>query len=101
MRGESRLVEITAANDSSCRIGSVSCVDPPAPGGADSHGRSHGEPVLCVWGGVSGASVAAFVRDLDCFGGGLHVSVPAEGSTWFTRQNHWVDRSDRIKRAGK
>ena len=36
-------------DNSSCLIGSVSCVDPP--GGAEHHGRSHSEPVLCVWGG--------------------------------------------------
>ena len=36
-------------DNSSCPIGSVSWVDPP--GGADRHGRSHGAPVLCVWGG--------------------------------------------------
>ena len=34
---------------SSCLIGSVCWVHPP--GGADRHGRSHGEPVLRVWGG--------------------------------------------------
>ena len=32
-------------DNSSCLIGSVSCIDPP--GGADRHGRSHSEQVLC------------------------------------------------------
>ena len=86
-------------DNSSCLIGSVSCVDPPV--GAEHHGRSHSEQVLCVWGGVPGAPVTASVRDLVCFGGGLAASVPAEVSTWFTRQNHWADRSDRIECDGK
>ena len=86
-------------DNSSCIIGSVSYIDPP--GGADRHGRSHSGPVLCVWGGVPGASVTASVRDLECFGGCLAGSAPAEVSTGFTRQNHWVDRSDRVWGAWK
>ena len=39
-------------DNSSCIIGSVSYIDPP--GGADRHGRSHSEPVLCVGGRVGG-----------------------------------------------
>ena len=78
-------------DNSSCHIGSVSYADPP--GGADSYGRSHRGPVLCVCvGGVSGASVecrcvGVSVRDLVCFDGGLTGLANSEVCVRFTRQN--------------
>ena len=91
-------------DNSSCLIGSVSWIDPP--GGAEHHGRSHSEPELCVWGGCrellsTAICVSLSVRDLVCFGGGLAGSAPAEVSTGFTRQNHFVYRSDRLEGDGK
>ena len=75
----------------------VGWIDPP--GGPDGHGRSHSQPV----GG--GYRELLFVCHCNseifwCVSAGPY-SAPSEVSTWFTRQHHFVYRSDRLEGVGK
>ena len=78
-------------------VGEVGWTDPQ--GGPDGHGRSHSQPML---GGGGQELLSLRQRDGD-FGVFRRRpdSAPAEVSTWFTRQHHFVYNSNRQEGSGK